>query len=54
MVDVVSPFGVLHSNLDELFHRWIVSVVVVFVRIEHLCWNLSHYCYDIIEINIKL
>jgi hypothetical protein len=39
VIDVLAALGVLHGDLDKLFHRWIVSVVVVFVGIQHVLWD---------------
>ena len=38
VVNVLASFGVFHGDLEELFHCWIVSVVVIFARIQHALW----------------
>ena len=39
VIDVLAAPGVFHGDLDKLLHRWIVSMVMVFVGIQHVLWD---------------
>lgn len=36
VIDILAAFGVFHSDLEELFHGGVISMIIIFVGVKHI------------------